>query len=484
MTAGARRGGALFLLVTLLLASAAARLWAIERPWLSHPDEVIATGVAAHLRAAGTLDTNWRNARLPGVFDTPQYNFSGYLIALAGYDAALALAGEPSAAQRLERARVFSIVFACLSLVVVGAIAASLAPGNLAAIGAATALAALSPSLFFESLYARPDAFATFLALLALLAFTARAALGPRWLPIASALVGFLVAVKISFAALYLLLLPGFVTLSPASVRWRSAAIAHLALLAGFALGAPAALLHPGDYAAGVVALSRQYTGDFPPHGLGVAASVSERLLHAAKWLAQTWGPAALLALLGAWRLARSGERPSLLGWIPLVLLLFYFSSLPVFFERNVTPSLMALAPLAGVGAASAIGFAAARRPIAAGLVAGLAALAIAVPLRADLRIRDALAHRRDATADRRQVEARTGLPVAVLGWARPAPPLPAEPRLVEVYHAGDAASRQWLDALRAAGWVEAGRRESAFADFVPSSFHTYLSEGVVWLSR
>jgi hypothetical protein len=477
--ASAMRAAFLAVLAAVLLASAAARLAAVRTPTLAHPDEVIATGVVQHVRAQPTLDTNWKHARLPAPFDGPQYNFSGYLLPLAAYDAgADAVAGRPAdEAGRLRRLRYFSVLFSVAAIALTGAIALALSPGSYVAATAAVVLAALMPSHLMESFYARPDAFTTFLALAALLVVLVREAIGPRWIAVAAALVGYLVATKVSFGVMYLLLLPGLRSA-------RAAVIGHVALAVGFALGAPGAVGNPGDFIAGVSALSQQYGGDFPPNGLGSAATTPERLIHAGTWIAQTWGPAVVLAIVGAWHLAASGRGTVLVPFLPFLILLVYFSALPVFFERNVTPALMAMAPLAGVGIASAI---ASRRGrwLAPTLAAGLAVAAIAIPWRADAKILSAVRAPRESAVERRSVESKVGVPATVLGWARPALPRSAPgPRLIEVYHAYDLASRRWLDGLRAEGWVDAARSESRFAKFVPSTFHTYLSEGVVWLSR
>ena len=462
-------------LALLVFAVLAVRVVVIAGTSKDHPDEALAPGLLRQLDTSS--DTNWKHADVPAGFRAgDQYNFSGYYIALHAFARAVeALPSRILPKDPMRTLRLFSALCAAAVLVVVAVIAREEA-GDGAAVFAAL-LVALSPGLVMDGFYARPDSFGTLLALLLLFVYLRRGRMARGWVVIAGLLLGYLVSIKVSFALFALLL-------APAARSPKGALLAVIATLMGFAAGAPGALAHPAEYWNGIQTLRNQYTTGFPPHGLGADSSIVERGLYGGEWLAQTWGLAILAAVAGVVSLLREKRRDFLFALLPFALLLAYFMTTPVFFERNLAPGIAALAIVAGIGIA-AMG-----RRWSKWLAIGAGAAALAVPAIVSAKILQAMYEPFDIRGALMATLAEYHRDVLVVGWSRPpwdsirVGDTPCDPPIVQVHHAGDRRTREWLEQGRARGWVEVKRLPSRFEGYVPSTFHTYLSTEVSWLAK
>ena len=475
MTLGASGMRFWMALALLVVAVLAVRLVVIGGTSKDHPDEVLAPGLLRQLDTSS--DTNWKHADVPPGFRAgDQYNFSGYFIALHAFARAVdVLPSRILPKDPMRTLRLFSALCAAAVLVAVAVIARAQA-GSGAAIFAAL-LAALSPGLLMDGFFARPDAFGTLLSLLLLLVYLRRPRMGCAWIVMAGLLLGYLVSIKVSFVVFALLLVP-------AAASPTGALVAILATLMGFAAGAPGALAHPAEFAAGIETLRNQYMTGFPPHGLGSEATIFERALYAGEWLAQTWGFAIVAAIIGIASLVREKRWDFLYALAPFVLILAYFMSTPVFFERNLAPGIAALAIVAGIGLA-AIG-----RRWSMWLAMGAGVVALAVPAWVSGQVLQAMYDPFDIKGALMATLREYHRDVLVVGWSRPPwdsiriGETPCDPPILQVHHAGDQRTREWLDQGKARGWVEVKRLPSRFKGYVPSTFHTYLSTGVIWLAK
>lgn len=459
---------------------------------LSHPDEVIASAVLDHLRAARSLDTNWRDAELPPAFKSSQYNFSGYLITLFALSRVVDLL--PPSMRTMDRQsalRAFSALCAAAAVLLVAAIGATLG-GPMAAVIAAL-LAALSPSLFLDGLYARPDAYYVLISLLLLLVYLWRGRFTRAWIPVAAALVGFLLSIKVSSLPFGLLLIPA--ALEPRgrsrpefSLSGLLLAIVFVAI--GFALGAPGAIVHPDEFLAGVRFLSNQYSDAFGPHGLGRDSSLLERLGYAATWILQTWGLALPFAIAGVGVLVKRRLWDALFGFSPYAFTLIFFMLTAAFFERNMAPGIAAFAALAGVAVHALAASVSSRISVRVAVAATLTVLVVAVPAWVDVKIVKSIFTVHDMREEVIGVGRKYHRDVQVVGWARPpwstlpVRNTPCDPPIVLVIHAGDRRALSWIHEATSAGWVEVYRQDSAFAGFIPSTLHTYLSASSVYLMK
>ena len=319
----------------------------------SHPDEAIAVRVGKALGMS--LDTNWAHVEMPGYLPPGnQYNFSAHIIAST---ALLKLAEISSGTslddgQRLAALRAISLSLGILLVGLTAALAWRLGADPVAALAAA-ALVALSPQLFMDSLYARPEVFVSCLSI----AFVF-AALSPNQninRIVAGLICGVLFATKVTFIVLVPFLYWAVLTSSPSHFSLRASLKDAFKICCSFLVGAfvgmPQAFLHPADYIDGVRFLSNHYATSHWPHGLGASASLLARFEYGITWVAQTWGVLpVLLASLGVAVLYFTGNRRAAILIAPFLLTFLYFCSSPVFFERNFSQSLVVIAALFAVG--------------------------------------------------------------------------------------------------------------------------------------
>lgn len=345
------RGVAIAIALVLFLAGIATRGWHVDTRW-DHPDEPIATGI--HRQLDKTWDTNWRGAGLPPAFDYDQYNFSSYLITAHAW--AKATAWAHPASWREERGqllvlRTFSVLCGALAVVWTWWLGQRFWNRAAGLVGAFFVLA--HPQLVADGHYGRPEAFLTWLMLVAagIASGTTRPLL--RTAAVA-ALVGFMTAAKITMLPLLIF------ALVPAWGAWRAerklstfmrlATILAMGAVAGFALGAPAALANPGAYWNGIYYLMRQYSGGHPPHdlpdGSRIGGVMADYFLTVTGWAVPFL---AAVGIVAAWRTRRL--MPLWLLALPAVLAFAHFATQRTFFERNLSHILPGALLLAGFGA-------------------------------------------------------------------------------------------------------------------------------------
>jgi len=368
-----------------------------------HPDEPIVLAVVGHMRSSGDWDTNWSKADLSPDLRYDQYNFSSYHdAAFLFYRLAKLIPGAEAAAWRsaVEGRHVYRFLSVLLGTIVVGQtlLLGRRAGGDGVALIAGT-LAALAPLLVQDAHFARPEAFTTALTLAAVLLSWPRegepAGTGARVL--AAFCVGLLIACKVSLLLLAWLPFVGLAGGARSPQRagsnaragaesalraTRSTGFLILALAAGFALGAPGAVRHPGAFVHGVRALMQQYAGVHPPHGHADGGVVADLLIRYFGF-SLGWLVLACAGLGGIMLARRQRWREFALLAGPVVLFGGYFATRTVFFERNlshVVPLALVLAAL-GVQALAEILFKRWSVPRVATALLALALLAIA-PLR------------------------------------------------------------------------------------------------------
>lgn len=493
-------------LVLLLVLAAALRFGSLGFDY-GHPDEVISVEVAKRVAATGSLDTNWRLATtLPAVYRYPQYNFSGYLLAAAGL-----LAVERwfvPGTDPLLWLRTCSAFLGTL-VILLTYLAGRRLFGTAAALCAAV-LVAVNPLLYQDGLYARPETFVTALALLVV--FLA-AAPGPATAPRARAsriaaafLYGVLLASKVSMlllAPLLLLAVTGRADTPPDPPRhpaaawlshvWGSGKWLALAAVAGFAAGAPYALVHPGDYLSGIKTLQTQYGVGHWPYG-SPEGDIIERLGYSADYFHATTGWLIPAALAGGVVALRRREYRALIVLLVAVLTLLRFSTYPAFFERNVSHVVPFFALFAGYALAALVEAASrsrAVRPAALVLVLGLVALPSASTT-ARLRWQELPGTpKKLLEAKRAALERELNIRATPLEWVASVTGMRHAigdrcdgPILVEMRFAGEDKSEQFSRQLQAEAFHVVARMDATFSDVPTSSLQTYFTPGTLFLYR
>lgn len=348
-----------------------------------HFDATIPLAVADHVIASGAPDTNWANApTMPEHFKYTQYNFSSFNLVFAYFASFFG--------NSMETLALFSLLAA-----IAGLLTYTLWTGvRLGPIPAAFLAAALvsTPLLVQDSLYGRPEMFLAALIGIALAASTGRSRATAA---IAGLAAGLALATKISVAPFVLAAFLAPVARDGVSA-WPRLLIVGLGAAAGFAAGAPFAVLNPGDFLSGVTALREQYAGFHAPHG-SYEAGLLPQGVHAASYFLATMGPliwAAALVGCGllCWNAVREEQdRPFALFALAALATLILFSTQRTFFERNVSHAI----PVLWAAAAWGLWFVLARfkeRPIALSLgIAAAAALTIAPMAAMSLKVSEVI---------------------------------------------------------------------------------------------
>jgi hypothetical protein len=325
-----------------------------------HPDETITVEVVRHMWQSGDLDTNWKKAptlRVDLRYD--QYNFSSYLYATYWF-CRLAKIVRDTLGRRSEDGglwvyRFFSVLLATLVVVQVVRLGER-SGGRGVALGAGL-LVAVSVQLVQDAHYARPEAFVTALTLAVVVMVWPREKLSIMAVGGGAVMVGLLVACKVSMALLvWMPLVPVVAAWGGATRRGRLVALVSVpvGIVAGFAAGAPVAVVNPAVFVNGIEFLMNQYAGLHPPHSHLNGGWVADML---AAYFAATLGwPVLACGVLGVGVLARRRRWAELaLVGGPVVLFAGYFATRTVFFERNLSHVLPLFLVLAAVGAVTLV---------------------------------------------------------------------------------------------------------------------------------
>jgi len=379
-----RRGGWAALLGLALVFALAPRVWNLSGSY-EHLDEEQVLCVNQRLWNQPGWDTDWAKADMHPAFRDFHYQFVSYHYAAHFFTRMVRplVPAEVFAARRqLIVLRLFSALCGAAGVGFVLLLGRQVA-GPAGAAGAFL-LYTLNPALVQDAHYARPDAFMTCLALGVAWLCLAPPGRG-RWrLGAASALVGVLVASKITCGLLAVL--PAWLVLRAGwREGWKTAAplvaLAPAGFLVGVVLGMPFAIAHFNLYLSDMTLQLAIYGGSHPPHNL-VSGGALWPLLRD-YFLAVHGGLLFALAVGGgvwfAWH-RRWDELVMLV--LPAVFCIIYFARQRVFFERNlcfVLPFLF----VAAAAAAVALGRVLAPRtgsPWVAGALALLLAVMAALP--------------------------------------------------------------------------------------------------------
>ena len=331
-------------LALIVLATALLRDESMEHEYFQ-PDESIPVAVATHMAATDTFDTNWSRTTVADEFGRNQYNFSSQILGVYLASQLLPHGIEPGRPPHkiLRLYRKASLLFGLGALALTGLLARRWlgpAQGLVAAL-----LMAVSIPLYQDSLYGRPETFATLLSVLFAATLTSGRLRTLSMMLASGLLLGLLIACKITFVAL--LPLPLMIAVARMAALPVYPARGYLAVPAffgavgtGFAAGAPWAVLRPWEYLDGVAFLLAHYSTGHPPHGFPDGSFI-ERLAYGVRYLVETHGVVLLLlAAVGVVALWRERAHARLLIVACFLAFLVYFLQTRAFFERNFSHSL------------------------------------------------------------------------------------------------------------------------------------------------
>jgi len=487
------------------------RLSSIGSPYF-HPDEVITFKVAERVAQKGTLDTNWNDADLPQYFKYPQYNFSAYNLLSGGV---LAAKDRLAPHSRLEAQPVLRLVS---GLFAIGIILLSAYLGtqlfNRATGVVAGLLVAVNPLLYQDGLYARPEAFVTLLVLLLLcVLWTSKLSQMAR-LAFASAILGVLVATKISLLALVPLLFLAESSIGNSGSLYSDVRdyivacfrrlpgnliVFPVPFILGFAAGAPYAIPNYKAFLYGFGKLNEQYTTGHWPHGQPDGTAL-ERISYAFGYFFPTMGCALfLLSAVAAIILLRERKFRLFFAFLSFLLFFLWFASYRTFFERNFSHILPLFIILAAYGLTWLMEMLAKARNAVVRqgkwVLAAVVFALLAVPpalTSAKLRFFELPGqYKKRVEAMRRDMEDSNGAVLVRMDWTINLDSADSqfagdcEARLLELLYAGDKYLPPVIEQFkRQNGYREVGVFESPYAGVSPSTLHTYFSPSRIYLLK
>jgi hypothetical protein len=319
-----------------------------------HPDEMIPVKIIENIFQSGVWDTNFISADLPEYFKYNQYSFSSYIIV----SAIIAKVVTPVLELLGIDAELLSVLRYISAFFQVGVIWMTFVLGR-ALFGSsrvgivASWVVVVFPLLFQDSLYARPESFVALLSLVVVF-ITAKLYESPKSVGVfvLGGLIGLLIACKITF--LVLLALPGIVICRQwrekfgVRIKWGGLGVGGL--IVGFIGGVPHVLMNGPEYVSGVMSAVSHYGSTHRPHGLA-DGNFWERALYGWQYFEAIGAGLFLLMAVVGWGFCFKKNQYFHFFVMGLCfLLIVYFSTKPVFFERNYSFTIPILASCVSFG--------------------------------------------------------------------------------------------------------------------------------------
>lgn len=292
-------------------------------------DEIIPIAVSKSMETRESLDPNWIHADLPEFLKYDQYNFYSYNIL-----AHLVLSNAAdSYGNELVYLRTLNLIIQLISLaLIVDAIRRMKLGYNVMLFGALAV--AFSPTMVFDSHIARPESLLYLVTCIGIWVYSANFGFW-RNIIIFSVLLGFGSTIKITFPIVGIPLI--FMFYKKYDLDFKSMIAPGLVVLGvgilSFVVFAPYALISFGAFLNGLEFLSNQYASGHPPHTAPDPFFLSY-FLWIVRFFAETH-LGILLLICFAMFLPKSHRNLIIVLALPFVLLVFYFSTRVVFFERN-----------------------------------------------------------------------------------------------------------------------------------------------------
>ncbi|WP_270375372.1 hypothetical protein [Marinicauda sp. Alg238-R41] len=360
-----------FLIVASTLVGLVLAVWLrlpLRPDMMINVDELIPLAVSQSMTVLGKLDPNWAHADLPEYFRYDQYNFYLYNIIshininIGGY-----FHVEPITSLRISNV-VFQVI--AIALVFDGARRYGFS------IFANTVLVlsmVVAPTWVHDALMARPESLLYLMTGLAFWISSLSLGLLIRVI-LVSLVLGAGAAVKVTYPIVGVAGALGIAML--AWPGWKKAALAGLAapiaVVAGFIASAPYAIANFDIFFNGLVALSTQYGSAHPPHSHPDPWPLTY-FFWISRFFLELYWPWLILVVAGL-ILGNNRERIAIACLVaPFALLVLYFSTKTVFFERNFAHAM----PLLFI--ASALSFGTVCRRLPSQLI-GLALVLIVSP--------------------------------------------------------------------------------------------------------
>ena len=299
---------------------------------LFNVDELIAPAVVTGMFQRGDLNGNWILAvDIPAFFKVNQFNFYSYhLFSTPFYSA--------DTDQFILNLRWVNLILQAVTLIVLLSCAARLEPTERNRI-ALVAMFVVAPAMVFDAHIARCESFLYLLFALQLWATLLHGRTFMRY-ALFGVLLGIGCASKITFILTGAILIPEIIATLRVDLRTVLGQIGLLVVAAvfGFVATSPYVVIDFHGFIAGVQALFNQYGTQHPPHSF-LEASLARNITRTLLFVLLTTGSLIPLAMFQATRPPVKALGLALFGFLVIA----YFATKPVFFERNIGIGLLAL---------------------------------------------------------------------------------------------------------------------------------------------
>ncbi len=495
------------ILLTIILLAAALRFSSLSYNY-SNPDEIISVKVAELVSTTNVLDTNWKNADLPEYFKYSQYNFSGYILSAAGIIKLAHIISQQHEFSTIGLLRIYSSILGIVVVALTFLLGRQLFNINTGL--SAAFITASSPLLYQDSLYARPETFVTVLTLLYVyVSGCIKLKLSIRVL-LATAILGLLIATKISQLALLPIIALSFKKEFSKNKNYISAALDYLktslkwslkliplalmGMIIGFIIGAPYAVSNLLDFKNGILVLNQQYSIGTWPHGVP-DGNFYDRLVYSLNFFTSTSGVGLIIfSIIGYLSSLKKRKYRAFFIFTLISLFAILFSTYPTFFERNFSNIL----PIFIIFSASGINFLIKsifkRIQIISPLTVIVLLIVTSPGIQTSLRLRMLElpgASLKNTQKMREKLEHENGVTAVQLGFIQNYPEIKEKindkcrPSLIEFSYPGDKYSIKIVERLKFQdGYKEVGFIPSVFENIPASTLRTYFTPTKIFLYR
>jgi hypothetical protein len=304
-------------------------------------DEIIPLHVHANMQSNNNLNTDWGNVtpELPYEFGKVRFNFSGYML----YSYLLTPAQNDSTKHLSDLRRLNRIYF--VATLIVFTVMCSMLGAGFGPTSSGLVILTIAPGLVHDAQMARPESFLTLIVCLVILGSVIGKKKHFAGYIVAGLALGTGIATKLIFAILALPLLYSILESRHNKINYLT--IAAIAVVTGFILAAPYAVVNPEGFIDGLKALNSQYSGEHYPHS---AVDGSTSIYAQISFFMLVYGfvffsPVAMAILYNSSAARFDYSYGILLSLVAAYLILFIFLGLhPVFFERNFHPFIVIMA--------------------------------------------------------------------------------------------------------------------------------------------
>lgn len=446
--------------------------WQPDPEAIFNMDETIAPAVSEAMLDLGYLDPNWYLTNLPDHFRYDQYNFYLYMI-LAHFSI---ISGSIFGFEAVHSARIFNIFMQIASIPLIYFSIKNLT-GSVVCGFFGIFVFITAPTIVLDATIVRPESLLYFLS--AALVFVSTSGMGKlKTIVLWGIIFALGVAVKITFISLAPIAVAAYIIRFWSDIK--NGAIDALMAFAIFVISlfiiAPFMFINFEVTLNGIRYLQNQYDGLHPPHSL-LAGGVLEYFFYNLHFFIIVIPSIFALSAIGL-AYGDTKERIWIISLIStFVILLLYFSTKTVFFERNYSHAIIPAI------AAASIGFLVLRRKAALPVSLIVLACLLFVPYNMSVAVLQGVHHRNDDLTQFQNARGLSGYARITEAYSLRNKPLPPCGAFVFADF-NDDFSRLYVGSVSASGYNIDAIYHSRFRVLPTSTFHTNVESSHIFVSK